>query len=74
MMIDKRSQGSLYLLVDVEVNYNCGMALYAPNKNEETMVHKKQGCGTTCGSKFGQGIVDPTQWCDSTYFWNQRWW
>jgi hypothetical protein len=61
MMIDKRSQGSLYLLVDVEVNYNCGMALYAPNKNEETMVHKKQGCGTTCGSKFGQGIVDPTQ-------------
>jgi hypothetical protein len=37
------------------------------------MLHKEQGRGTTCGSKFGQGIVDPTQWCDSTYFWNQTW-
>lgn len=48
-------------MVCVEANYNCGMALYAPNKNEETMLHKEQGRGTTCGSKFGQGIVDPTQ-------------
>jgi hypothetical protein len=41
MMIDKRSQGALYVLFDVEANYNCGMALYAPNKNGEIMVHKK---------------------------------
>ncbi len=38
-------------LVSVEANHNCGMTSYVPSWNEEAKVHKKQGHGTTCGSK-----------------------
>jgi len=37
--------GALHWLVNVEVNHNCGMTLYAPSWDEETKVHKKQGHG-----------------------------
>jgi len=52
----------------VEVNYDCGMTLYAPNEDEEVGVQKKQGCGMTCGHKCGKNITNPTYQCDSPNF------
>jgi len=52
----------------VEVNYDCGMTLYAPNENEKAGVQKEQGCGTICGHKCGKNIANPTYQCDSLNF------
>jgi len=41
----------LHQLVSVEANHNCAMTLYAPSRDEEARVHKKQGHGMTCGGK-----------------------
>jgi len=40
LFLNKRSQGVSHWLVGVELNYDGGMALYAPSWNEEAKVYK----------------------------------
>ncbi len=70
---NKRSKGVPHWSIGVEVNYDCGMTLYAPNENEKAGVQKEQGCGTICGHKCGKNIANPTYQCDSLNFggWKQ---
>jgi len=51
----------------VEANHNCGITLYAPSRDEEARVHKKQGHGTTCGGSVDKvsqiphtNVISPT--------------
>ncbi len=41
----------LHQLINVEVNHDSGMTLYAPSQDEEARVHKKQGHNMTCDGK-----------------------
>jgi hypothetical protein len=37
--------------LESKVKHNYGMTLYAPSRDEEARVHKKESHGTTCGGK-----------------------
>jgi len=37
--LDQRFERASHWLIDVDVNHNSGMTLYAPSQNEERKVH-----------------------------------
>jgi hypothetical protein len=51
---DQGFDGVLHQLINVEVNHDSGMTLYAPSQDEEARVHKKQGHNMTCDGKCWQ--------------------